>query len=54
MPLPNMDGGLFRLSLIEKIKGSRSACACSGHTVDRLVLIVGIFLIVTIKDIVNW
>lgn len=55
MPLPIMDGGLFVFLLIEKIKGKPISLRVQVATqLIGLVLIVGIFLIVTIKDIVNW
>jgi len=55
LPLPILDGGYVVLLLVEKIKGSPvSVRVQTVITYAGLVLIGGLFLIVTYQDIVRW
>jgi regulator of sigma E protease len=54
LPLPIVDGGLFVFLLIEKIKGSPISMKVQVATqLIGLVLIIGIFVVVTIQDVVK-
>jgi regulator of sigma E protease len=55
LPLPIFDGGLVVLLIIEKIKGSPvHAKIQEGLVYIGLVLILGLFILVTYNDIVRW
>ncbi len=55
LPLPALDGGRFAFIILEKIKGSPVS-----HTVEAwvngvgFVILIGLMLLVTVKDIVNF
>jgi regulator of sigma E protease len=52
LPLPIVDGGLFMFLIIEKIKGSPISLRVMVATqVIGIVLIIGVFLFVTFKDL---
>ncbi len=52
LPLPIVDGGLFTFLIIEKIKGSPISLRVMVATqVIGIVLIIGVFLFVTFKDL---
>lgn len=54
LPLPIFDGGLFVFLLIEKIKGTPISIRVQVATqMVGLVLIIGIFLVVTFQDIIK-
>ncbi|MGD1277769.1 MAG: site-2 protease family protein [Tepidisphaeraceae bacterium] len=55
LPIPIMDGGLFTLLILEKIQGKPLSAEMQKivQTVG-LVLILGVFLLVTYQDIARW
>jgi len=54
LPLPILDGGLFVFLIIEKIKGQPVSLKVQVATqLIGLTLIIGIFLIVTLQDIIK-
>jgi regulator of sigma E protease len=55
LPLPIFDGGLVVLLIIEKIKGSPvHAKVQEGLVYVGLVIIIGLFLMITYNDIIRW
>lgn len=55
LPIPIVDGGLFTLLILEKIQGKPlSAEAQRIVQMVGLVLILGVFLLVTYQDIARW
>jgi regulator of sigma E protease len=55
LPLPIFDGGLVVLLIIEKIKGSPvHAKVQEGLVYVGLVIIIGLFLMITYNDILRW
>ncbi|UCD29165.1 MAG: site-2 protease family protein [Planctomycetota bacterium] len=55
LPLPIVDGGLFIFLIIEKIKGGPISMRVQIATqIIGLALIIGIFLVVTIQDILKF
>jgi regulator of sigma E protease len=55
LPIPIVDGGLFTLLILEKLQGKAlSADAQRIVQMVGLVLILGVFLLVTYQDIARW
>ena len=55
LPLPIVDGGLFLFLVLEKIRGEPVSIRAQIATqIIGITMIVGIFLLVTYKDIVDW
>jgi regulator of sigma E protease len=55
LPIPIVDGGLFTLLILEKVQGKPlSAEAQRIVQMVGLVLILGVFLLVTYQDIARW
>lgn len=55
LPMPIVDGGLFFFLLLEKIRGEPVSLKTQAATqLIGIVLIAGVFLLVTLQDIINW
>ena len=55
LPIPIVDGGLFTLLILEKVQGKPlSPDAQRIVQMVGLVLILGVFLLVTYQDIARW
>lgn len=55
LPLPIVDGGLFLFLILEKIRGEPVSIKTQVATqIVGIMLIVGVFVLVTYQDIKNW